>query len=122
MTTCSTAQIDSMPTSSAVRARCARFSGKPNGPALAYISPNFMSGRIVENAARDKSCGARPGPPRRIGRLARRPARQERLRARDALRILLSLRDLERTLRLGVRLGLCPPGTDRPDEVEPGAE
>src|SRR5207253_10542535 len=68
MTTCSTAQIDSMPTSSAVRARCARLSGKPNGPALAYISPNFMPGRIVGNAARDKGWGRRPGPSCRTGR------------------------------------------------------
>src|SRR5213593_2579913 len=109
MTTCSTAQIDSMPTSSAVRPRCARFSGKPNGPALAYISPNFMSGPIVENATRDKSWGLRPGHRAARGggtvrALARRTAGQERLGARDALRIGLSLRDLERTLRLGVRL------------------
>src|SRR5438309_10703345 len=54
MTTCSTAQSDSMPVSSAVRARCERFSGNANGPALAYISPNFMPGAIVENASGDK--------------------------------------------------------------------
>src|SRR5205823_5079354 len=124
MTTCSTAQIDSMPTSSAVRARCARLSGKPKGPALAYISPNFMPGPIVENAARDKGCGPRPGGPGggTVRDLARRTAGQERLGARDALRIGLSLRDLERTLRLGVRLSLRPAGTERPDEIEPGAE
>src|SRR5437867_7817757 len=124
MTTCSTAQIASMPTSSAVRARCARLSGKPKGPALAYISPNFMPGPIVENAARDKGCGPRPGGPGggTVRDLARRTAGQERLGARDALRIGLSLRDLERTLRLGVRLSLPPAGTERPDEIEPGAE
>src|SRR5206468_556640 len=120
MTTCSTAQIDSMPTSSAVRARCARLSGKPKGPALAYISPNFMPGPIVENAARDKGCGPRPGGPGggTVRDLARRTAGQERLGARDALRIGLSLRDLERTLRLGVRLSLRPAGTERPAEVD----
>src|SRR5438874_1435806 len=42
MTTCSTVQIDSKPVSSAVRARCARGSGNPNGPTLAYAMPNFM--------------------------------------------------------------------------------
>src|SRR5262249_44648041 len=42
MTTCSTAQIDSMPVRSAVVARWVSISGNANGPALAYISPNFM--------------------------------------------------------------------------------
>src|SRR5262245_42879996 len=47
MTTCSTDQIDSMPTRSAVVARCVSISGSANGPALAYISPNFMSALLL---------------------------------------------------------------------------
>src|SRR5262249_27249117 len=42
MTTCSIAQIDSTPTRSAVVARWVSVSGKANGPAFAYISPNFI--------------------------------------------------------------------------------
>src|SRR5947199_3346236 len=112
MTTCSTAQIDSMPTSSAVRARCARLSGKPKGPALAYISPNFMPGPIVENAARDKGCGPRPGGPGggTVRDLARRTAGQERLGARVVLRIGLSVRVIDRQHSLVSPLSLRPPG------------
>src|SRR5262245_24341172 len=47
MTTCSTDQIDSMPTRSAVVPRCVSISGYANGPALAYISPNFMSALLL---------------------------------------------------------------------------
>src|SRR5882724_10824820 len=65
MTTCSTVQIDSMPTSSAVRARCARGSGKPKGPALAYAMPNFMAGS--DSRERAPPQGGWPG--RRISRV-----------------------------------------------------
>src|SRR5215469_8071438 len=63
MTTCSTAQIDSMPVRSAVVARWVSISGNANGPALAYISPNFMrrcyygrssDGRGARPIARDR--------------------------------------------------------------------
>src|SRR5687767_12022938 len=43
MATCSTVQIDSTPTRSAVCARCVSISGNANGPALAYMTPNFMA-------------------------------------------------------------------------------
>src|SRR4030095_12116821 len=42
MTTCSTAQIDSTPQRSAVVARWVSISGNANGPAFAYMSPNFI--------------------------------------------------------------------------------
>src|SRR5690242_10594361 len=55
MTTCSTVQIDSIPTSSAVRARCASGSGNPKGPALAYAIPNFMAAAILDPHRRHKA-------------------------------------------------------------------
>src|SRR5690242_19835019 len=73
MTTCSTVQIDSMPTSSAVRARCVSGSGKPKGPALAYAIPNFMAAAILDPHGRHK-VGALSG-----GRDGARRARMNRL-------------------------------------------
>src|SRR5436190_8468727 len=61
MTTCSTVQIDSMPTSSAVRARCVSGSGKPKGPALAYAIPNFMAAAILDPHRRHKAGALSPG-------------------------------------------------------------
>src|SRR5947207_4079298 len=134
MTTCSTAQSDSMPTAPAVRARWARLSGKPDGPALAYMRPNFMAGAIVEFAPRDKAGGA--GCRRAIGSARARhseawrlcagltcpPIGEQRLRPLDAVRVVLPPGDLERALGLGVRLVLRAPRPERPREVEARAE
>src|SRR6266404_3380587 len=57
MTTCSTVHSDSTPTRSAVCARWVSISGNANGPAFAYMSPNFMLVVLLRWRGNGKSRG-----------------------------------------------------------------
>src|SRR5919201_499676 len=87
MTTCSTLQMDSIPTSSAVRARFSSWSGKARGPAFANMRPNFIarSSRAAAQSRRPAEASAVP-PGRQEGRrsAAGRALRSALLRGHDA--------------------------------------